>query len=322
MTVSALSNTDSTLPYDDAMRSLSPIPYSERGLPTATAQPYFKVSDEPLALEGPAFDIEGNLLFLDIYGGRVLRLSPHGDLKTVYTDSTLRPAGIAIHRDGRIFLAGVGDFEAGAIIAIDAEGKHQEVVVGRDLGYVPDDLVFDEHGGFYFTDFKGTATQPTGGVYYVAPGQRNVIAALPYMSGANGVALSPDGSVLWATEFCASRLHRVDLQSPAVAKPFGSTVPYHFVGRAPDSMRVDRDGNVYVAMYQQGRVLVLNPSGIPIAQIVLPGYAENRFLKCTSMAFVPGRAEIVIVSRDESGGGAMIFRAGALAPGTRLFSHS
>jgi lactonase len=87
-------------------------------------------------------------------------------------------------------------------------------------------------------------------------------------------------------------------------------------------MRVDRDGNVYVAMYQQGRVLVLNPSGIPIAQIVLPGYAENRFLKCTSMAFVPGRAEIVIVSRDESGGGAMIFRAGALAPGTRLFSHS
>jgi lactonase len=99
-------------------------------------------------------------------------------------------------------------------------------------------------------------------------------------------------------------------------------VPYHFVGRAPDSMRTDADGNVYVAMYHQGRILVFSPYGMPIGQIVLPGRDQNHFLKSTSLAFVPDSSDIVIVSRDEIGGqGAMIFRAGAFAHGTRLFSH-
>jgi lactonase len=287
-----------------------------------TAEPYFKVSDEPLALEGPAYDREGNLLFVNIYGGQILKLSRNRTLSVIYEDPHLRPAGIAIHRDGRIFVAEVGDFKAGSVIALNPDGSHPQIIVGPDRGVVPDDLVFDCHGGFYFTDFKGTATQPTGGVFYVAPDFESVTPALPDMSAANGVALSPDEKVLWATEFCAGRLHRVDLVAPATPAPFGSTVPYHFVGRAPDSMRTDADGNVYVAMYHQGRILVFSPYGMPIGQIVLPGRDQNHFLKSTSLAFVPDSSDIVIVSRDEIGGqGAMIFRAGAFAHGTRLFSH-
>jgi lactonase len=36
-------------------------------------------------------------------------------------------------------------------------------------------------------------------------------------------------------------------------------------------MRTDADGNVYVAMYHQGRILAFNPYGFPIGQILLPG---------------------------------------------------
>lgn len=312
----------SSLNYISATRGLAPIPASERDLPTVTAEPYFKVSDGLVALEGPAYDRRGNLLFVDVYGGRILRLTQQGMLTTLYTDSSLRPAGIAIHKDGRIFVAGIGDFNAGSIIALDPDGGNLQTIVPASAGYVPDDLIFDSKGGVYFTDFKGSSTEPTGGVYYVWPDQKKITPVLPKMSAANGVALSPDGKVLWATEFCVSRLHRVELEDAVTVARFGTTVPYHFVGRAPDSMRADADGNVYVAMYQQGRILVFSAYGIPIGQILLPGRNENHFLKCTSLAFVPGTRDLVIVSRDELGGqGSMIFRAQGLAAGVTMFSH-
>ena len=109
---------EATLSYTGATRGLAPIPACEQGLPTATAEAFFKVSDASIALEGPAFDRQGNLLFVDIYGGRVLRLSPDRVLTTLYQDAALQPAGIAVHRDGRIFVAAVGNFTAGRIIAL------------------------------------------------------------------------------------------------------------------------------------------------------------------------------------------------------------
>jgi lactonase len=316
------STAETALSYTADTRMLAPIPAAERDLPTVTAEPYFKVSDGNVALEGPAYDREGNLHFVDCYGGHVHRLSPQRVLTTVYTDQKLRPAGIAIHSDGRIFVAGVGDFACGSIVALNPDGSRARTIVPPGDGHVPDDLVFDRHGGFYFTDFQGMPTRPTGGVYHVSPDFEINSVVLPNMAGANGVALSPDERVLWATEFAAGRLHRVDLDEHGGIAHFGATVPYQFVGRAPDSMRTDADGNVYVAMYHQGRILAFNSYGFPIGQILLPGRDQNRFLKSTSLAFVPGSRELVIVARDEiGGGGAMIFRAQGFARGTTLFSH-
>lgn len=318
----------STLQLTEAQRGLVPVPMSEHLLPSAVAEPYFKVSDEQAGLEGPAFDRQGHLLFVDVYGGRILRLSPERRLTTVYQELDLRPAGIAIHKDGRIFAACLGatdpddQFRRGSIIAIDPDGTNRQTIVSPDLGVVPDDLVFDDQGGLYFTDFRGSPTDPAGGVYYVTPDFRAVRPLLPRMCGANGIALSPDGRVLWATEFCLNRLHRIDLSAPGVIQRFGATVPYHFVGRAPDSMRTDSEGNVYVALYQQGRFLVFSPFGIPIGQILLPGRESDAYLKCTSLALRPGSREILLVARDELGGdGAMIFAARGFADGFGMFSH-
>jgi len=57
------------LSYDERNRGPAPIPPSERSLQTIVARPWFKVSNQGLQLEGPAFDREGHLLFLEIYGG-------------------------------------------------------------------------------------------------------------------------------------------------------------------------------------------------------------------------------------------------------------
>ncbi len=159
-----------TLSYTSATRGLVPIPASERDIPTATADPFFKVSDIAMPLEGPAFDRHGNLLFVDIPGGRILQLSPEGVLSVIYTDKGLNPSGIAIHKDGRVFVAAAGAknskgrFDAGTIIAMNPDGTNRQSIVPPSAGYVPNDLVFDEHGGFYLTDFRGASTCADGGV--------------------------------------------------------------------------------------------------------------------------------------------------------------
>jgi lactonase len=60
------------LTYDAQTRGPVPIPPSERGLQTVVAEPWFKVSGHAVILEGPAFERNGNLLFCDVSGGRVL----------------------------------------------------------------------------------------------------------------------------------------------------------------------------------------------------------------------------------------------------------
>ncbi len=317
-----------TLSHISATRGLAPIPPSERDLLAVTAEPFYKVADAPMALEGPSFDRQGNLLFVEIYGGRVLRLSPGGQLDTVFTEQGLNPSGIAIHQDGRIFLAACGPknaegyFDAGSVLVISADGTNRQTILPPSAGHVPNDLVFDNEGGCYLSDFRGSSTRPLGGVYFLSAGSQAMRPVLPGLCAANGVALSPDGKVLWATEFGACKLHRADLSAPGRIAQSGSSIPYHFIGPGADSMRTDIEGNVYVAMNRQGRILVFNPQGIPIAQILLPGREHNHFLRCTSLALKPGSRELFIVARDEvGGGGTVIFRAGGLAEGHAMFSH-
>ena len=308
--------------------SLAPIPWSERNLPTAIAEPFFKVADRPMALEGPAFDREGRLLFVEIYGGRLLRLSGGNQLDTVFAQADLNPSGVAIHKDGRIFLAAVGVrnssgcFDAGTVIALDPDGTHPRTIVPPGAGVVANDLVFDRDGGFYLSDFRGSSTVAAGAVHYVAPDTNTTTTVLPNLCQANGVALSPDGKVLWATEFAACRLHRAELSAPGRIAQSGSSVPYQFVGPGPDSMRTDIDGNVYVAMNRQGRILIFSPYGMPISQILLPGRDRNHFLRCTSLALKPGSRDLFIAARDEvGGGGTMIFKSSGFADGFALYSH-
>jgi len=109
-------------------------------------------------------------------------------------------------------------------------------IVPSSAGYVPNDLVFDSDGGFYFTDFRGTSTDTTGGVYYVSPDFKTITPVLSHISEANGIALSPDGKRLWATEFGRNLLHRIDLDSPTQIAAIGTAIPYHFTGAAPDSI--------------------------------------------------------------------------------------
>ncbi|MBF0528651.1 MAG: SMP-30/gluconolactonase/LRE family protein [Deltaproteobacteria bacterium] len=299
----------------------SPIPENEKNLPTIVAEPYFKVSDKGLQLEAPIFDRAGNLLFVEVFGGRIFKLTPDKKLTTVLEANKLGSAGLALHKDGRIFIAGLGDFKKGSLVAIKSDGSGMQTIIPESKGYLVDDLVFDNQGGIYFTDFRGISTDPKGGVYYVSPDFKTITPVLPNLAIANGIALSPDGKVLWTTEMGTNRLHRVDMSDATTIAPFGTGVPYHFSGNhGPDSMRCDTDGNVYVAMYPQGRVMVFNKLGLPIGQILIPGRQKGHNMRTTSIAIKPGSDEMFIVTNDWEGGeGSSIFTCKALAKGLTYF---
>lgn len=294
-----------------------PIPMAEKDLPTVIAKHAATANPQNNILEGAIFDNNGNLLFCDVTSRKILSLNPDNKITEIAHYPELAAGGLAFHKDGRLFMASL-DLEnsKGAIIAWNPKSNTFETIIPIDAGYLPNDLVFDKKGGFYFSDFKGSSTVPNGGIYYVAPDLNTITPVIPNLSQANGVALSPDGKILWATEFGKNFLHRAELTSPTTIATVGSSIPYHFIGPAPDSMRVDIDGNVYVAIYGQGRILVFNKNGIPINQILLPGRENGKNLLSTSLAIHPNSKILYGVSSNHNiDDGAHIFVAPSNALG-------
>lgn len=313
------------LEYDAASKSAVPVPPAERALQTVPGSLFKEVAHGGQTLEGAIFDVEGNLYFCNTTDRKVMRMTPAGELSTVLQVKSFAPGGLAFHRDGRLFVGGLDqNTRQGAIIALAPDGKSTETILAPEAGYLPNDLVFDANGGIYFTDFRGSATQPLGGVYYLSPDFKKISPVIPAMGQANGVALSPDGKTLWATEYARNLLHRVNLAGPTEVPMTGSKILYHFTGPAPDSMRVDQDGNVYVAMVGQGRVLIFNPAGIPIGQVLLPDRDKGLNLRSTSLALHPAKKEMMVVAGntvEAESRAAGIFNAPAYAKGLGLLTR-
>ncbi|MGW8002664.1 lactonase [Staphylococcus shinii] len=310
-----------SLLYTGHAKSEVPILAHEQGIQTITAEPWLEISDKGLQLEGLCFDRNGDLILCEVFGGTIFHVAlPDKKITRILNSHKENPAAVKIHKDGRLFVCYLGDFDSsGGIYAVDANGnKIQEIVSDIETEYCVDDLVFDSKGGFYFTDFRGYSTNPKGGVYYVSPDFQSITPVLQNLAVANGVALSTDEKTLWVTETNANRLHRIDLLEDGVTiAPFGASIPYHFTGHeGPDSCCIDSDDNLYVAMYGQGRVLVFNKRGYPIGQVLIPGRDSGHMLRSTHPAFISGTDQLIICSNDiENDGGSWIYTVKGFAKG-------
>ena len=302
--------------------SVVPLPPSLTGLPTITAEPWVQIDAGPhIFLEGPAFDREGNLFVSSIFDSRILKITPEKKVTTIFSKEGLLPDGIAIHKDGRLFVVCL----TGKIIAINPDGSNLTYIEARYQGRPRsgNDLVFDSQGNFYVTDFTGTISDPTGGVYHFSADLKTVKPVIERLAMANGISLSPEGNVLWVSVTASNLLVRLQLQEDGISlDPFeGTHIPYRFMG-APggcDSNAVDAEGNLYQCIIFQGRVLILNQAGIPIANVLIPGRDEGKHLRSTNVAFKPGTDQVFLTTSGE--GGAWIYQFRGLAKGLALFSH-
>lgn len=296
-----------------------PIPPAERGLQTIVAEPFLKVSDDWAQLEGLCFDKKGDLFFTDINNSRVFKLEMSSKkLSVIYqAPENYGCSSVKIHKDGRLFIACGGDWDQkGCLFSIQPDGSDFQMIIPFEKGYVVDDLVFDTDGSLFFTDYKGATGRANGGVYHVSSDMKVITPVIQNLCSPNGIGFTTDRKALWITETSANRLNYAYLTEDRMSVATNCcSVPYYFTGYfGPDSLTVDEEDNVYISMYEQGRVMVFNQNGYPIGQILVPGREQGHILHTEHAQLRPGTDEIYFCSNDaEKGGGSWLFAARGFA---------
>ena len=306
-----------------------PLPPEVARLPVIKAEPWFLIDPDPSKgmLEGPAFDRDNNFYIClggpGIDGSKIVKITPDKEISTVFTSSTAMPTGVAFHKDGRLFAACM----SGELLIMNPDGSglielRQEY---EGVQLLLNDLVFNEKGDLYFTDFRGSVIDPLGGVYCLQSSDNytKLKQIVRNLAAANGISLSPSGGTLWVAETIRNAVMRIDLLPDGLTpRPIdGLTWPFYSTGgpSGPDSNKVDSDGNLYQCIMGQGRAIILNHYGVPIANVVIPGREQGRYLVTANLAFKPGTNEAYITAGGKDG--SWIYRFPGLAPGLKLYSH-
>ena len=240
--------------------------------------------------EGPIAMPDGSVILVEMFGPRITRVHPDGSKETV-ADIVGGPNGAAIGPDGALYLCNNGGcftpvdlgelllpgpfdssrYIGGRIQRVDlATGAVTDLYThcdGRPLR-APNDIVFDAHGGFWFTDHgirdHHARTSDLTGIYYAKADGSHISEQVFPVEGPNGIGLSPDGNTVYWAETNSGRVFRRSLSAPGVVvepAPLDLSV---IVAGLPgyqlfDSLAVDGDGNVCVATLINGGVSVIDP---------------------------------------------------------------
>ena len=254
-------------------------------------------------LEGPAFDRAGNLYVVDLAFGRIFKIDVKGNFETA-AEYDGEPNGIAIHKDGRVFIAdhklGIVTLKDGKIVPVVSR-YHQQGFKGVN------DLTFDPDGNLYFTDQGVTdLADPSGCVYrYTKDGVLEQLA--------NGCP-SPNGlvffnNVLYVAVTRANAVWRLPLAPDGTVVRMGLFLQLSG-GRGPDGMALDEKGGLAVAHPDMGAVWVFSQRG----------EALYRVQSCNSdvVTNVAYQGNDLYITDSGSGG---ILRARVPVAGKTLFSH-
>ena len=259
--------------------------------------------------EGPVALADGSVLVVEIRRETLSRVHPDGRIEVVATLGG-GPNGAAIGPDGHAYICNNGGFNWGqeADGLVRPVGRSDRYSGGRiervnlatgqvDVLYTecdgvplkgPNDIVFDDRGGFWFTDLGKVygRVMDRGAVYYArADGSLIREAVFPLVTP-NGIGLSPDGRTLYVAETEPARLWAFDIVGEGQVKklpfpsPHGGRLVIGLGGyQRFDSLKVEAGGNICVATLISGGISVISPQG------ELLEFHQAPEVYCTNLAF-------------------------------------
>ena len=267
-----------------------------------TINPSFKPVAEGLRFpEGPIAMPDGSVILVEIARKTLTRVARDGK-PHVIADLGGGPNGAAIGPDGKIYVTNNGgfawherpdgrllpgpqppDYSGGSIQVVDPETGRFETLYdscdGRRLRG-PNDLVFDDAGGFWFTDLGKTRERELdrGAVYYAKADGSQIREMIFPLERPNGCGLSPDGSTLYVAETPTARLWQYELSAPGELKAvhglFRGEKGRVLAGLGGyqmfDSLALDSEGHICVATLVTGAVSDVWPDGSRVDQYKLP----------------------------------------------------
>jgi gluconolactonase len=244
--------------------------------------------------EGTVF-VGDTLYFVDYATSDVLRLAG-GKVETVWHQDGCGANGLLAVPDGLL----VACFDAGIVVRISLAGRLLATLDHDDAGgplVTPNDLAADARGGVYFTG-SGYAGAPSGKVFYIG-GDRHVTKVADGIAFANGVAVSVDGQTLFVGETPANRILRFAIGANGMLSDRQTFVNLGdlVAGGAPDGLRIDKHGNLFVALYRGQGFAVIGPDARLVAQVRLPAAHH------TNLAISPDGLSVYATAVDDGPGG-------------------
>lgn len=242
--------------------------------------------------EGPVWMPDGSIALVEIEPGRITRVHPDGRKETI-AEPGGGPNGLAMGPDGKLYCCNNGGFEwnerggylaphgiakdyaGGRIERIDpATGAVEVLYQSGDFGCTlrgPNDIVFDAHGGFWFTDHGkvdyDARCHDVVGIFYARADGSFLEEVIFPSQNPNGIGLSPDGGTLYAAETYTCRLMKFNVTAPGKvapdAGPGGPGIPlYRPAGyKFFDSLGMEASGNICVATIGESGISVISPAG-------------------------------------------------------------
>ena len=240
--------------------------------------------------EGPIWMADGSIILVEIKAQCLSRIAQDGT-RTVVADLGGGPNGAAIGPDGAVYVCNNGgmlfiDLPDGATVPHGVPASYVSGSIQRvDLttGVVstlydacdgmalrgPNDIVFDAHGGFWFTDLGKIRehNHDDGAFFYAKADGSEIHCARRGLYSPNGVGLSPDGREVYVAETVTSRVWRHRITSPGRIEPAPSMwEPGKVLGplagyQLLDSLAVEAGGAICVATLVNGGITVFDLGG-------------------------------------------------------------
>jgi len=182
--------------------------------PGATLQ---KLAGDFIFTEGPACDAQGNVFFTDQPNDRILKWSIDGKLST-FMHPCGRANGLSFDRKGNLWACADEKNELWRIspageVAIVVKEYHGKLLNG------PNDVWLRPSGGLYFTDpyykrpyWKRGPKEQDECVYYLPPGDKELIRVIEDLKQPNGIIGTPDGKLLYVADIGAGKTYRYAIQ--------------------------------------------------------------------------------------------------------------